>query len=379
MVPFESPTPSRSVARMTSISSGLRATLPEGEEIGRALSPAGKVAKASKAPSRRVGGRIGDAHHQAGDTAHLANDYEMVKHRYKDVLKENEALKGEQRRRMESYMRRETNYQAEIEDLKAELERSSRARPPEDERMSTLRMEHRKVMDKLGCMHQREQSSLQEQEHDLLRAFRARLWDVQFELENERSKKDDGALEWVEKTRTLGKELDWSRGEALRLDRVNQTLSRENAALRTQLRSQERLIATRTGRPNPHRYPDATPTPLAIGRLQLLVSHQPWSKLQPSRRRRTTASSLCARCSTSKRRTRSYGRRPGRTSNPPRSLVRSLVQTAARSRPTRGAAPHWPEGSTDRALRAPSAAGSATRSWPKMPSRPSRRRSALTS
>ena len=41
----------------------------------------------------------------------------------------------------------------------------------------------------------------------LLRAFRARLWDVQFELENERSKKDDGALEWIEKTRTLGKPL----------------------------------------------------------------------------------------------------------------------------------------------------------------------------
>ena len=60
---------------------------------------------------------------------------------------------------------------------------------------------------------------------------RARLrYDVQIELEVERSKKDDGALEWIERTRTLGKELDWSREEALRLDRVNQFLTKESPA-----------------------------------------------------------------------------------------------------------------------------------------------------
>ena len=80
---------------------------------------------------------------------------------------------------------------------------------------------------------------LQEQEKDLLRAFRARLYDVQIELEVERSKKDDGALEWIERTRTLGKELDWSREEALRLDRVNQFLAKENTRLKAQLKSQE--------------------------------------------------------------------------------------------------------------------------------------------
>ena len=173
------------------------------------------------------------------DAAQLASDYETVRHRYEDVLKENDTLKGEQKRRMESYMRRETNYQAEIEDLKAELERQAKARPPEDERMLGLRGEHQKVIDRLNAQKMRETNSLQEQEKDLLRAFRARLWDVQFELETERSKKDDGALEWIEKTKTLGKELDWSRDEALRLDRMNQFLSKENAKLKTQIRSQE--------------------------------------------------------------------------------------------------------------------------------------------
>ena len=105
--------------------------------------------------------------------------------------------------------------------------------------MLGLRTQHQKVIDRLNQQKLREQNSLQEQEKDLLRAFRARLWDVQFELETERSKKDDGALEWIEKTKTLGKELDWSRDEALRLDRMNQYLSKENAKLKTQLRSQE--------------------------------------------------------------------------------------------------------------------------------------------
>ena len=40
---------------------------------------------------------------------------------------------------------------------------------------------------KVDAMQQREALSLQEQEKDLLRAFRARLYDVQIELERERS------------------------------------------------------------------------------------------------------------------------------------------------------------------------------------------------
>ena len=226
--------PSASVQRMNAKAAALRASMPE-EPASPVSGAAGKPSMLKQRSSRgRVA--VGD---MTTDAARLATDYEVVRHRYEDVLKENETLKGEQKRRMESYMRRETNYQAEIEDLKAELERQGKARPPEDQRMQGLRKDHAKVMDRLGAIQQREHLSLQEQEKDLLRAFRARLWDVQFELEAERSKKDDGALEWIEKTKTLGKELDWSRDEALRLDRMNQHLTKENSRLKTQLRSQE--------------------------------------------------------------------------------------------------------------------------------------------
>ena len=183
--------------------------------------------------------RTGASEHTTADAAKLANDYEVMRHRYEDVMKENESLKAEQRRRMESYMRRETSYQTEIDDMKAMIERQAKERPPEDERLKELRGQHRQVIEVVGALKTREKASLHEQEQDLLRAFRARLWDVQFELESERSKKDDGALEWIEKTKTLGKELDWSRDEALRLDRTNQFLSKDNERLKTQLRAQE--------------------------------------------------------------------------------------------------------------------------------------------
>ena len=225
---------SAAVQRMNAKAAALRSSMPSEELTSPGSGGLGKSSKGGAPSRRRPGGSD-----ITTDAARLAADYEVVRHRYEDVLKENETLKGEQKRRMESYMRRETNYQAEIEDLKAELERQGKARPPEDARMNGLRKDHSKVIERLSAIQQREQLSLQEQEKDLLRAFRARLWDVQFELEAERSKKDDGALEWIEKTKTLGKELDWSRDEALRLDRMNQHLTKENQTLKTQLRSQE--------------------------------------------------------------------------------------------------------------------------------------------
>ena len=227
---------SAAVQRMNSKAAALRSSMPPDEPSSPGGGNGGLGKSSAKGAQARRRGAGGDI---TTDAARLAADYEVVRHRYEDVLKENETLKGEQKRRMESYMRRETNYQAEIEDLKAELERQGKARPPEDARMQGLRKDHTKVIDRLGAIQQREQLSLQEQEKDLLRAFRARLWDVQFELEAERSKKDDGALEWIEKTKTLGKELDWSRDEALRLDRMNQHLTKENQRLTTQLKSQE--------------------------------------------------------------------------------------------------------------------------------------------
>lgn len=80
---------------------------------------------------------------------------------------------------------------------------------------------------------------LQEQERDLLRAFRARLYDVQTELERERARAEDGAAVWIEKNRQLSKELEWAKDMADRLDRHNAALVKENTRLKLQFKTQE--------------------------------------------------------------------------------------------------------------------------------------------
>jgi len=89
--------------------------------------------------------------------------------------------------------------------------------------------------------HVQEQTSriLQEQERDLLRAFRARLFDVQTELEKERARAEDGAAVWIEKNRQLEKELEWAKDMADRLDRHNQALAGENSRIKTQFKTQQ--------------------------------------------------------------------------------------------------------------------------------------------
>lgn len=80
---------------------------------------------------------------------------------------------------------------------------------------------------------------LSEQESDLLRAFRARLFDVQAELDAERAKADDGAAVYIERARQLEKQLDWTRDMANRLEKANQQLTKDNARLRMQFQTQE--------------------------------------------------------------------------------------------------------------------------------------------
>lgn len=96
-----------------------------------------------------------------------------------------------------------------------------------------------KILDNVELVQERTARILQDQERDLLRAFRARLFDVQTELEKEKSKKDDGAGAWIERSRQLESEVEWAKEVADRLERVNQALTQENNRLKTQFSSQE--------------------------------------------------------------------------------------------------------------------------------------------
>jgi hypothetical protein len=108
-----------------------------------------------------------------------------------------------------------------------------------DPQMQTITKMHQQILGNVSQVQARTSRILQEQERDLLRAFRARLFDVQTELEKEKNKTDDGASAWIEKSRQLEAEVDWAKEMADRLDRVNQSLGRENQRLKTQFKTQE--------------------------------------------------------------------------------------------------------------------------------------------
>jgi chromosome segregation ATPase len=182
----------------------------------------------------------------------------------------NNRLEQELARRQESYIRRERQYKARIQELETQLSDVKRIRSPSstsnnnnnsssnsnsnsshvsnsntnsscnvDSNMDQIRQLHHNILESVGQVQERTSKILQEQEKDLLRAFRARLYSVQAELESEKHRTDDGASAWIEKAKHLENEMEWTKELADRLDRLNQSLSKENQRLKAQFTSQE--------------------------------------------------------------------------------------------------------------------------------------------
>lgn len=151
-------------------------------------------------------------------------------------------LEKDLERRQESYIVRERAFKTRIEELESELESQRQSKTgwmKSDSKMTKLKGMQQAIIENVELVQDRTAKVLQEQERDLLRAFRARLFDVQTELEKEKTKKEDGASAWMEKSRQLEAELEWTKEVADRLERVNQTLLQENNRLKSQFKSQE--------------------------------------------------------------------------------------------------------------------------------------------
>ena len=151
-------------------------------------------------------------------------------------------LEKDLERRQESYVVRERAYKTRIEELESEIEGHRYTKTgwmKDNEQMKKLKAAQTLIIENVELVQDRTAKVLQEQERDLLRAFRARLFDVQTELEKEKSKKEDGASAWMERSRQLEAELEWTKEVADRLERVNQTLLQENNRLKSQFKSQE--------------------------------------------------------------------------------------------------------------------------------------------
>lgn len=195
----------------------------------------GKPAAASTAESRRVA-RFSEQNGK-GTRGHEGNDDDPAK-----LLSKLSLLEKDLERRQESYVSRERAYKTRIDELEEELLSQRQAKTgwmKEDAKMNNLKNMQSSIINNVELVQDRTSRILQEQERDLVRAFRARLFDVQTELEKEKSKKEDGAGAWIERCRQLEAEVEWAKEVADRLERVNQTLLQENNRLKSQFTSQE--------------------------------------------------------------------------------------------------------------------------------------------
>lgn len=151
-------------------------------------------------------------------------------------------LEGDLKGKQETFIRRERVYKTRIDELEgnlAKLRANKTQWMQEDPLMKNVREMHTQILRNVSVVQDRTARLVQEQERDLLTAFRARLLDVQAELQKEKSKKDDGAAAWIDKSRQLELDVDREKERADKLDRINQALGQENARLKQQFQTQE--------------------------------------------------------------------------------------------------------------------------------------------
>ncbi|EGB12920.1 hypothetical protein AURANDRAFT_60912 [Aureococcus anophagefferens] len=156
-------------------------------------------------------------------------------------------------RRVENYKRRETTLQREVAEaetlVKAERERGGDGNPVD------LASEATQWMDALGKMRGagrehpnfnsrgeidvayenargRTDDILDEQQKDMLRAFRARLFDRQQELAALRARRDEKAASWIGRVRQLESDNDYAKETTCTLQRNSSTLMARNRELR---------------------------------------------------------------------------------------------------------------------------------------------------
>lgn len=159
-----------------------------------------------------------------------------------NIFSKLQKVEDDLKRRQESYIARERGYKARISELEDEissLKSNKTSWMKSNNKIVALKHIQSEILNNIDLVQDRTAKILQEQERDLLKAFRARLYDVQTELDKEKSKRDDGASAWIDRCNVLTSELEWSKGVADRLERINQSLLKENNRLKDQSVSQE--------------------------------------------------------------------------------------------------------------------------------------------
>lgn len=149
----------------------------------------------------------------------------------------NRQLEDQFKYRVGSFIKRETQAKKTIEALEKQLH--ERTDDEHRQRMGVIRQMHHSVIGGLESLQNNTATVLQEQEKDLMRAFRGRLSDVFRELETQRTAKGDHSAELQARHRRVVSELHASQELAQVFDKKNLALQTDNQKLQEKLRTRE--------------------------------------------------------------------------------------------------------------------------------------------
>lgn len=148
----------------------------------------------------------------------------------------NISLEDEYKCRMGSFVQRETQTRNKIESLERRLNEGT----DHDEhltRMHAIGTLHRDVQSGLASISSKTQKILQDQEKDLMRAFRSKLQEFSRELEQQRSKRGENCVDMQARHQKVVADLHEAQELAQTFDKKKRQLQAENAKLSEQLRS----------------------------------------------------------------------------------------------------------------------------------------------
>uniref|UniRef100_A0A6V0IIT3 Uncharacterized protein n=1 Tax=Zooxanthella nutricula TaxID=1333877 RepID=A0A6V0IIT3_9DINO len=169
------------------------------------------------------------------DREQVIGDLQRQLHSERD---KNRSLEDSYKFRVASFVKRELKTKNKID----ALERRLHDGPDDDEhitRMDVIRNMHKSVVGGLECVQTNTAKILQEQEKDLMRAFRSRLQEVSQEQELQKSKKGEQSSKQTEELRKVVGSLHATQELAQQYHEQNKELQAEKARLAEKLKARE--------------------------------------------------------------------------------------------------------------------------------------------
>ena len=158
------------------------------------------------------------------------------------LLEKLQNVKEELQITQESFISRERSYKIRIDELENMLAQKRKEKigwMDTDPKITALKKKQAQILSNVALVQDRFSRIVLEQEQDLLKAFQARLLDVQAELEMQKSKKDDGAVAYIELSKAKEYDVEKEKVKADLKERQNQALLQANNRLKSQFVSRE--------------------------------------------------------------------------------------------------------------------------------------------